>query len=70
MVGEKLHVKISDFGMSRALANESTYYILSSAVKLPLKWMAVESIDQGKFTTFSDGKLLVTNYSQLVYYLH
>ena len=56
MVGEKLHVKISDFGMSRALANESTYYILSSAVKLPLKWMAVESIDQGKFTTFSDGK--------------
>ena len=58
MVGEKLHVKISDFGMSRALANEGTYYKLSSAVKLPLKWMAIESIDHGKFTTFSDGKYL------------
>ena len=59
MVGDKLHVKISDFGMSRALANESTYYKLSSAVKLPLKWMAIESIDHGKFTTFSDGKYLL-----------
>ena len=70
MVGEKLHVKIGDFGLSRALANEGTYYKLSSTVKLPLKWMAIESIDQGKFTTFSDGKLLVSSYSQLVYYLH
>ena len=59
MVGEKLHVKISDFGMSRALANEGTYYKLSSAVKLPLKWMAIESIDHGKFNTFSDGKYLL-----------
>ena len=65
MVGEKLHVKISDFGMSRALANEGTYYKLNGAVKLPLKWMAIESIDHGKFTTFSDGKYLLASYLQI-----
>ena len=55
LVGEKLHVKISDFGMSRALAKEDTYYKLSSITKLPVKWMAIESIDFHKFSTFSDG---------------
>lgn len=55
LVGEKLHVKISDFGMSRALAKEETYYKLNSTAKLPIKWMAIESIDFRKFSTFSDG---------------
>ena len=56
LVGEGLHVKIGDFGMSRALAKEDSYYKLSNAAKLPIKWMAIESIDYRKFSTFSDGK--------------
>lgn len=50
-----LHVEISDFGMSRALAKEGAYYKMSKTAKLPLKWMAIESIDYRKFSTFSDG---------------
>ena len=56
LVGEQLHVKISDFGMSRALAKGDIYYKLSKNTKLPLKWMALESIEYRKFSTFSDGK--------------
>ena len=72
MVGENLkkHVRISDFGMSRALANESTYYKMSSDDKLPIRWMAIESIEDWKFTTFSDGKYLLVSYLHLLYYLH
>ena len=48
LVNSYVHVKIGDFKMSRALANESTgvhsYYKLSSTVKLPLKWMTIESL--------------------------
>ena len=58
MVDEKLHAKISDFGLSRILAKEDTYYKLSNVAKLPVKWMALESIEYRKFSTFSDGKLL------------
>jgi len=55
LVGEGLHVKISDFGMSRALVKEDVYYKMNKASKLPMKWMAIESIDYYKFSTFSDG---------------
>ena len=44
-------MKISDFGMSKALAKE--YKINKAAVK----WMAIESIDYSKFSTFSDGSI-------------
>ena len=57
LVGDQLHVKISDFGLSRALKDD-TYYKLSSTTKLPVKWMALESIEYHKFSTFSDGKLI------------
>ena len=59
LVGEGFHVKISDFGMSRALAKENTYYKMNKAAKLPVKWMAIESIDYSKFSTFSDGNIIV-----------
>ena len=59
MIGEGFHVKISDFGMSRALAKEDTYYKVNRASKLPLKWMSIESIYYAKFSTFSDGNIIV-----------
>ena len=58
LVGDQLHVKISDFGLSRALKDD-TYYKLTSTAKLPVKWMALESIEYRKFSIFSDGKFLV-----------
>uniref|UniRef100_A0AC34FV90 Protein kinase domain-containing protein n=1 Tax=Panagrolaimus sp. ES5 TaxID=591445 RepID=A0AC34FV90_9BILA len=45
-------VKLSDFGMSKLLAEEEVY--TSSSGKLPIKWMAPESLNFRKFTTQSD----------------
>ena len=56
LVGEGLSVKISDFGLSRSLAKENTYYHLTQTKKLPVKWMALESLLYRKFSTYSDGK--------------
>ena len=61
LVDDKLHAKISDFGLSRILAKEDTYYKLSNVAKLPVKWMALESIEYRKFSTFSDGKYSIFN---------
>ena len=56
LVGEDQSIKISDFGLSRALAKDDTYYHLSQAKKLPVKWMALESLEYRKFSTYSDSK--------------
>ncbi|EEB19123.1 protein tyrosine kinase 2 beta, putative [Pediculus humanus corporis] len=45
-------VKLADFGLSRVLDNQS--YYKSSKGKLPIKWMAPESINFRRFTTASD----------------
>ncbi|XP_072168944.1 uncharacterized protein [Diadema setosum] len=46
-------VKIGDFGMTRALY-DSDYYRLGKRSKLPVRWMAPESLTEGIFTTMSD----------------
>lgn len=51
-------MKISDFGLSRALAKDSIYYRLSAAQRLPVKWMAIECIEFRKFSTYSDGEFV------------
>ncbi len=52
-------MKISDFGLSRALAKDDSYYKLSQRLKLPAKWMALESLLYQKFSTYSDGESLL-----------
>ncbi|XP_033626107.1 gamma-aminobutyric acid type B receptor subunit 1-like [Asterias rubens] len=46
-------VKIADFGMTRA-TYDSNYYRLSREGKMPVRWMAPESVNEGIFTTKSD----------------
>ena len=58
LVGENNLVKISDFGLSRMLAKDDSYYQVSQTRKLPVKWMALESLLYQKFSTYSDGNLL------------
>ena len=52
LVGEKFHIKISDFGMSRSLY-ESHYYIIRGHAILPIRWMATECF-YGKFSAKTD----------------
>ncbi|RXG53725.1 Discoidin domain-containing receptor 2 [Armadillidium vulgare] len=53
LVGRGLTIKISDFGMSRPLYS-SDYYRIEGRAVLPIRWMAWESVLQGRFTTKSD----------------
>ncbi len=55
LVGDKKVLKISDFGLSRVLPNDDSSYVLGidSNRQLPIKWMALESLDN-RFTVASD----------------
>uniref|UniRef100_A0A3Q3FIH6 Receptor tyrosine kinase-like orphan receptor 1 n=1 Tax=Labrus bergylta TaxID=56723 RepID=A0A3Q3FIH6_9LABR len=53
LVGEHLHVKISDLGLSREIYS-SDYFCLQPKTLLPIRWMPPEAITYGKFTTDSD----------------
>ncbi|XP_078319395.1 inactive tyrosine-protein kinase transmembrane receptor ROR1-like isoform X3 [Crassostrea virginica] len=53
LVGDNLSVKISDFGLSRDIYS-SDYYRVQSKSLLPVRWMPLEAILYGKFTTESD----------------
>ncbi|XP_047205497.1 receptor-type tyrosine-protein kinase FLT3 [Girardinichthys multiradiatus] len=46
-------VKIGDFGLARDIENDSNYVVRGN-VRLPVKWMAPESIFQGMYTMKSD----------------
>ena len=48
-------VKISDFGLARALEKDKDYYrITPGKVGLPIRWVALEGLTEGIFTTKSD----------------
>ncbi|XP_051971100.1 receptor-type tyrosine-protein kinase FLT3-like [Xyrauchen texanus] len=46
-------VKIGDFGLARDIENDSNY-VVKGNVRLPVKWMAPESIFKGVYTMQSD----------------
>ncbi|KAG8454740.1 hypothetical protein GDO86_001094 [Hymenochirus boettgeri] len=48
------YAKISDFGLSKALAADDSYYKARAFGKWPLKWYAPESINYRKFSSRSD----------------
>ncbi|XP_038071244.1 hepatocyte growth factor receptor-like [Patiria miniata] len=54
MVDNRLVVKIADFGLSRDL-DESDYYTSGDKqAKLPIKWMAPESMERRKYSSKTD----------------
>lgn len=52
---ETFTVKVADFGMARDVYDKEYYSIQNhTRAKLPVKWMAIESLQTQKFTTKSD----------------
>ena len=48
-------IKVADFGLSKRLYDKLYFrQDKNDSVKLPIKWMAIESIDDGKFSEKSD----------------
>uniref|UniRef100_A0A665TEY2 receptor protein-tyrosine kinase n=1 Tax=Echeneis naucrates TaxID=173247 RepID=A0A665TEY2_ECHNA len=55
MLDETFTVKVADFGMARDIYDKDYYSIQDhKGAKLPVKWMAIESLQTQKFTTKSD----------------
>ncbi|XP_066284363.1 hepatocyte growth factor receptor-like isoform X1 [Branchiostoma lanceolatum] len=54
MVSEDLVVKVADFGLSRDLYEKDYYTCGDKKARLPVKWMALESLLDGTYTTKSD----------------
>jgi hypothetical protein len=46
--------KVADFGLTRELDEGVDYYKLKETAKLPIKWMAMESLETRIFSQGSD----------------
>ncbi|KAL5265444.1 hypothetical protein ACHWQZ_G006227 [Mnemiopsis leidyi] len=55
LVGDKLSVKLADFGLSRGTAvDDGKNYYKKDGGMVPVKWMAPEALNFGKYTTAND----------------
>uniref|UniRef100_A0AC34F652 Uncharacterized protein n=1 Tax=Panagrolaimus sp. ES5 TaxID=591445 RepID=A0AC34F652_9BILA len=60
-------IKISDFGMARSLY-ASDYYRLDGQFALPIRWMAPESIFEGRFSHKTDAWSLAVTIWEIFYF--
>ena len=64
---ESYTVKVADFGMARDVFDKEYYSVQDHRkAKLPVKWMAIESLQTQKFTSKSD--VVSEHYNQHVYH--
>ncbi|XDV18857.1 hypothetical protein PO909_024460 [Leuciscus waleckii] len=54
MLGDDLRVCVADFGLSKQIYSSNYYRHKNWTIKLPVKWMALESVSDNVFTTKSD----------------
>ncbi|ESO08015.1 hypothetical protein HELRODRAFT_133636, partial [Helobdella robusta] len=54
MIDDKSQVKVADFGLSHQLHDSEYYSSKNRKAKLPIKWMALESLENYVFTVKSD----------------
>ncbi|XP_047241391.1 ephrin type-A receptor 5 isoform X4 [Girardinichthys multiradiatus] len=53
MLGDDLRVCVADFGLSKRV-HSSNYYRQKVVIRMPIKWMAIESLSESVYTTKSD----------------
>ncbi len=53
-VDDNTVAKIADFGMARDVYGNEYYKVSDKHRPLPVKWMAIESLENYKFTTKTD----------------
>ncbi|XP_066536535.1 tyrosine-protein kinase receptor TYRO3 [Hoplias malabaricus] len=53
MLGDDLRVRVADFGLSKQIIS-SDYYRQRVAIRMPIKWMAIESLSESIYTSKSD----------------
>lgn len=46
--------RVSDFGMSRDVSENGEYYRATRKAALPVRWMAIEALEDKKFTEKTD----------------
>lgn len=63
-LGDDLRVRVADFGLSKKIYS-SNYYRQKAPVRVPIKWMAMESLSESVYTTKSD---VVRNIALGIYY--
>ena len=51
LVSDEMVVKVSDFGLSRRIEEDDTYYRQHKDTLLPIRWMAPESLIDMKFSS-------------------
>lgn len=54
LVAEGNLVKVADFGLTRKLPDDQDYWQADHVMKLPVKWCAIESLDDRVFSQGSD----------------
>ena len=54
LIDEEMFLKISDFGLSRDIYSDSSYHMAHNKDRLPVRWMAIESIIDRDFSVASD----------------
>ncbi|XP_072048964.1 tyrosine kinase receptor Cad96Ca-like [Amphiura filiformis] len=54
LVNDELVCKVSDFGLARDVINVRVYQRQREELRLPIRWMALESLVESAFTTESD----------------
>ncbi|XP_038073903.1 hepatocyte growth factor receptor-like isoform X2 [Patiria miniata] len=54
MLDDNLRVKIADFGLSRDLYERDYYSAKDKTAKLPVRWMALESLERNVYNTKTD----------------
>lgn len=65
MMDENLRIKVADFGLTRDVY-ERNYYTSKQKGEMPIKWLALESVERNLTTTESDVSIVKFNLPKFI----